>query len=380
MSEDQSTTPSPDFTVRFERQSRDNRDSDPHEVPAALLSQVLTGLQRVFYLLAMEKEDIRVRQRERVPGHIEQKYVLLCSPPTPGSVVVETRLGSLAQSQQAMIYDPGGDWTDIVAVADRFRHVSQELETGDISRFDRLMPDRVRSSRLLEAFRGMMPKAGSAYDIYISRSKTDSAGKTERILTLDKQFRSTFLAYDRRYDEQYGFQTLTGQLSQINFDEHKLTMFYPVTRRELECVYDEAVEETLFNLRRERIQVTGRVILDENDYPKKVIDVEDIRELDLSPFTLSAFAGENGLRLAFRQPLTLEPSMDESEQLITLEYPALGIDVFAPTREEVEDELRSNILMLWQEYAQEADDRLSPKAQRLKISLLGAIEEVPIAA
>ena len=81
-------------------------------------------------------------------------------------------------------------------------------------------------------------------------------------------------------------RVVTGQLTNINFTNRIVTIIYPPTKREMECVYDDAVDELLIENRRGLIQVTGRVVLDDAGAPKKIIDVNDIRELDLSPLAV----------------------------------------------------------------------------------------------
>ena len=72
----------------------------------------------------------------------------------------------------------------------------------------------------------------------------------------------------------------------------------------------------------------------------------------------------------------VEPKLDETQQLMCLENPLLGIDVFAYTRDELDEELEIEIGVLWRNYAIERDEMLSPKAKELKYNLLNAIDEV----
>jgi hypothetical protein len=154
-----------------------------------------------------------------------------------------------------------------------------------------------------------------------------------------------------------------------------LTIIYSPRNRSLECFYKEEIEPMLFENRRDLIQVTGRVVVDEENHPKKIVDVEAIRELDLSPFVLREVEVP-GLRIKFRKPLVVEPRLSESQQLICLEHEPLGIDVFAPTRAEVFEELKEQLVMLWREYAEEEDAALSEPARRLKEVLLREWEAV----
>jgi hypothetical protein len=170
-------------------------------------------------------------------------------------------------------------------------------------------------------------------------------------------------------------QTVTGRLERIDFGARMLTIIYAVTRRELDCHYDESIEELLLENPRELIQVTGRVTLDEEGNPTRITDVEDIREVDLSPFHLSEFRlPDRTLRL--REPLLLTPALDETEQLLCLSDPTLGIDICAPTREELDVALHEEIDVLWRNYAlADTVQPMTDAAASLKQRLVEAIEE-----
>lgn len=79
--------------------------------------------------------------------------------------------------------------------------------------------------------------------------------------------------------------------------------------RELDCHYDKSLEDFLYENRRGPIQVTGTVILDEQNEPRRIVDVQSIAELDLSAFEISDVP-HNQTVLRFRQPLVLMPSLD----------------------------------------------------------------------
>jgi hypothetical protein len=96
-----------------------------------------------------------------------------------------------------------------------------------------------------------------------------------------------------------------------------------------------------------------------------------LRELDLSPFVLGEVAG-----LRLRKPVSLLPYLSENQQLICLDHEPWDLQAFAPTRGELFDELKDELRMLWLEFAQEDDLRLSEPAQRLKQQLLSDWEEI----
>jgi hypothetical protein len=100
---------------------------------------------------------------------------------------------------------------------------------------------------------------------------------------------------------------------------------------------------------------------------------------DLSAFYLTQIDYPDRV-LLFRDGVTIEPELDESQQLMILREDHLGIDVVGSTREELLQGLVEEIEILWRNYALAPDAELSPAARQLKRSLLEAIEERVIAA
>ncbi len=174
-------------------------------------------------------------------------------------------------------------------------------------------------------------------------------------------------------------RTITGELKTINFTQRQFSIVYPPTERELVCSYDEAIEDLLYENRRSLIQVTGRVVLNDEDQPKEIHEVSDICDLDLSPFSVEHIRAD-GRALTARVPVVIEPTLDDSKQYLCLANEALGIDVFAHTREKLAVELAEQVLMLWDEYALAPDDSLEESAQVLKQALLDTFAEVTDAA
>ena len=170
-------------------------------------------------------------------------------------------------------------------------------------------------------------------------------------------------------------QVVTGTLTNINFTNRIVTIFYPPTKREMDCVYDDAVEDLLIENRRDLIQVTGLMVLDDAGAPRKITNVNDIRELDLSPLLVDTVK-VGKLVLKAKQSISLEPATDETKQLICVTHAELGIDAFARTRDALVSELNEQIGMLWQEYALAEDDELDGMAIKMKQALLAVFSEV----
>ena len=162
---------------------------------------------------------------------------------------------------------------------------------------------------------------------------------------------------------------VTGRLVEIHFEQKKLVIQHPVSRRSLDCYYNDEVESMLLKHPRELIQVTGNVRLDANDMPAEITDVLLIQEVDLSPAELDRIVSD-GLELRFKKPVSLRPELDDTCQLFVLREPELGLDLFAYTRSEIVAELHSEIAFLWKEFAHADDAELTEQALILKRSLL----------
>lgn len=338
--------------------------ADDHEVPANLFAQAIAGMQRAIFLLAMEYEQVDVRLREKTPRHIEEKYALLVSPPSEGSVQIATRVGAVAGTNA----DDGAS----AVVAGMFEQLARGVEAGDEISVMNLVRDRVRRHRLLESVRSMLPKTGAGVLLRIE-------GRDRQALLHSSTAHRTLPLLVPRAAEEQSRRTVTGRLVRIQFDEKRLTIIYEPTGRELDCIYEEAIERTLLEHPRDLIQVTGTVVLDDAGEPRKIIDVEEIQELDMSPFYLSRVDYPTRT-LEFKDVRVFEPELTEDQQLLLLSTAELGIDVYAATRDDLYTALLEEIDLLWRNYALAPDDDLSDAAVRLKQNLLATITEIPGAA
>lgn len=236
-----------------------------------------------------------------------------------------------------------------------------------------VIPDGSIRKRVLESIKGMLPQFGSGWRLDVR----DSTGVS--VASVGDWSASFIDELTVPAEELAAAQTVTGQLRNIDFAARKLTILYPVTGREMDCFYPEELEDLLFKNRRDFLQVTGMMILDDSGVPKAIDDVTDIREVDLSPFSFSRLTRET-LVLSAKLPLKFVPVLDESHQYICLRDESLGIEVFAETRQKVAVELDEQIAMLWLEYALADNDSLDQMAQGLKQRLLLTFEGVIHAA
>lgn len=338
--------------------------NDTHTVPAAVLVQILENAQRAFELIGVHVEGRGIKERARVPAQISQRYQLVCKIPEHGSYALPVTVGGMGD-----LFSP--------ELANKafgiFRGVLENVASQNISALTGALPDARILRRVLESIKGMAPRAGAQWKLNLHDDQDQTfALLDEATIPFVEQ---TLVPAEQRE----AARVVTGELKSIDFTERKVTIIYPPNSKELACIYEESVEDLLYEKRRDLIQVTGRVLLDEQGTPKQIIDVTDIRDLDLSALVLDTVR-HGTLTLKAAPALTLEPTLDETKQLLCIEHGKLGIDVYATTRETLLAELHEQVAMLWQEYAQVPDEALDANARQLKQALLNKFSEAPHAA
>ncbi len=327
-------------------------------VPATVLAQILGNAQRAFELIGTHVEGRTIRERARISAATRSRFQLVCRLPEPGCYAVPIEIGGkdlLAEH--------------VAAALAIFCKMIAGITQRDTLAINAALPDQGLRHRVLEAVRGMSPRADDKWSLKLWDGKNVEFGE------LNTQSEAVIREAIVPIEEREASQVVTGQLTNINFTNRIVTIYYPPTKREMECVYDEAIEELLIENRRGLIQVTGRIVLDDAGAPKKIIDVNDIRDMDLSPLVIDIVKlGKTTLKA--KRSISLEPVTDETQQLICVSDSTLGIDAFARTRDALVGELNEQIGMLWQEYALAEDESLDGKAVKMKYALLAAFSEV----
>ncbi len=342
----------------------DSGTPDEHTVPVAVLVQILENAQRAFELIGVHIEGRSIKERARVPAATSNRFQLVCQLPTTGCYAMPVTVG-------------GGGELFVADLANKafgiFRGVMEHVSAKSTEGLASVLPDERIRRRLLEAVKGMAPRADAKWKLNL-HDDHDISFATFNVETIPF-VEETLVPIEQRE----AARVVTGELKSIDFVERKVTIIYPPTSKDLVCIYEEAVEDLLYEKRRDLIQVTGRVLLDDQGAPKQIIDVTDIRDLDLSVLALDTVR-YGGLTLKSSPTLALEPALDESKQFLCIEHGELGIDIYAPTRETLLAEMHQQLAMLWQEYAQASDDELDLPARRLKQALLTRFTEAARAA
>lgn len=352
----QSVTPHPAFSFRIT-----GTEAQPENaVPAAVLVQVLQNAQLAFALIGVHVEGRSIRERARIGAETNQRFQLQCKVPVAGSYVMPVTVGaagSLFHAEQAE------------QAFGIFRALMQAVSDKRKDLLPKSLSDERIRRRVLEAVKEMCPRPGSGWALNLH----DDSGAV--FARLDKDTTPFLQEALVPASQREGERVVIGELKNIDFVEHRLTIIYPPTSKELDCLYEEELEDLLYEKRRDLIQVTGRVILDEHGQPKQIIDVSDIRDLDLDEIVLAEVQFGTSVVRA-HAPIALDVFLDESKQLYCAEDTQIGISASSSTREGLFAELESQLAILWQEYALASDDELDGPAREMKRALLERFVEI----
>ena len=338
------------FSLNFEK---DRGEVHANQVPASVLTQTLTGLQRIIHLVAMHQEQREIKARARITQDIEQRFPVMCRLPTQGSYELPVSIGI-----------PGSDLLGTDApdtVAKKSLKVLSALSEGDRPRLNQLIPDATYRENIRKAAKNAAPKPQTGYRLRIRDSAKSCIFDAHNALKHAHAMEELRLVTESV--ETTG--VVTGKLIRADFEARKLEILHPVSNKILDCHYQDDVEPLLLNNPRELIQVVGTVELDADDALVRITEVQDIIEVDLSPITLHEVHHEQ-LHLAALKPITLTPTLSETKQLYEAEDETLGVSLFAFTRDELTDLLHDELAVLWVEYARAEDEELTGEARLLK--------------
>lgn len=326
-------------------------ETDEGTVSAEVLIRVLNGMRQATFLLAAASLKQPIRQRFKPSEEMRRRYEIRCKLPEPGSYALPIRL------------------QDDLCLLDKIRNLLSAVSVGAKDAVMEIVPDSAYRNRALREITKFLPKPGERWGMGFSVEHGEEVHVDTRCARVIERWFAEEEARDT-------VMTVTGELIGIDFDQNKVQIRYTPTGRQIECVYRPEVEDSIIESRREPIQVTGKFILDDESNPIRLTDVTRIEAVDLSPMTFERL-NQEGRTLEFCEPLTLSPELDEdSNQFYELRDETLDLFVYAQTREQLADELTEQLFMLWDEYAQESPDNLTPHAQQVRLELLRRVREV----
>ena len=244
------------------------------------------------------------------------------------------------------------------------RALTAELANGaSWERVHGLLPLEAHRDLVLNTYRRFCPTREDAAEVHLW--DPDSPEQVYQLRS-EARARVQLIRAQAAPDDVLEERQLIGRINILQADPPLYTLLLP-SGGSLRVPFDLELAEEYRPLWDERViaHTICRVIrhADEDDVIVEVRDVVEISPVDESPLELQAIPLPAN-PIALPQPLSVHP--DFTDNLITFEYPPLGIVAYGATREEAEQAFHEELVWLWQEYAAARDDALTPGAIRLK--------------
>jgi hypothetical protein len=332
--------------------------AESHQLPVELMINLLTNIKELTYLVIAQAQGV-----SKLSKQIKDNYVIKCELPEKGSYAQSLTVDYVGKSKSE---------EDEINIIEKLENTMQSVANCDESKILHYFPDDNRRRKVLSCIKNAFPQSDSEIYVEMASSKT----KIKPIINSRTIQKNITPIIDKMQAEIEEYMTVvTGRLAQIDFYEKKIVIMHPLTKRSLNCFYDECVEDMLFDNRRQLVQITGLVEFDENDQPKKITNAISIQEIDLSPIIFD-YVDYEDKKLKFKNSLVLTPELDDSEQVYTISNLDFDLETFAYTRQELIDSIKSDIIFLWNGYVKVADEELTEGALKLKQKLISSIEEI----
>ena len=269
----------------------------------------------------------------------------------------------------ARIMGAGGlfDMDETSAIMTQLCTVMQTVGDTDEAEFEKALPDDTWRRFILDAIERLSPALNTGVELEVARK--------DKVLMNTERARPFVERLIRAPTRQRSRGVVVGEFKRIDFMKREITVRHLATSRDLTCIYQEYVEDSLLEHPRDTLLVFGTVTRDAQNDPVSIDDVERIEAVTLAPVRISKVLVGNFIIEPIDE-LSATVAFDEAESLFNAEVSSLGVQVYAETRELLEEALQEEMEILWKRYAQEKDSKLTPAAQALKQRVLSAFRTV----
>jgi len=345
-----------------------------HQVSADVLIRTLQGIQSAIWQLANASTNraIVAPNRVRQAKSVKDAFVVQCTAIEPGSVILRFVVGTVAVVASSL-FDEGPTPNQILSQYASFMLAVVQKNDAEMKR---VVPDSFYRERLVRESLKYLPKQDEDWWVDLQTDQFTLDGKAG--IRLDRKCRVIAQKLLEMDDEDSGrAASFIARVDSVNFKTEQVDVYYEPTNRKFSLKYQFDTEDSLVESRRRMVEIKALCKLDSDGHPTSVIEVRSIIPHDLSPLVIAVVIDDDR-QFEIDPPLVLEPKSDEDSKgyLLVVEEPSLKLSVCATTRSNLESEVSSVLLFLWDNYANEQDDKMTSDAIGLKRAVLNRMKEV----
>ncbi|MGA9868486.1 MAG: hypothetical protein WBQ75_18825 [Acetobacteraceae bacterium] len=324
--------------------------------PAELVADSLRSLQRMAYLIGMKREGQRFGHKARPNAKVRRTYAVVCRTPEAGSYLQPWNIASSTGQQNALTAIARGELLKAL----------QAFDSDDDARVAEVLPDPRQRWFLADAALGLLPPEGSEIEVSVRVGAGRYSFQANRARAAIERTR----AGDPPIPDS---EEIVGKLKALDFSTATMTV-KPTPGRQIRVSYPLKIEPFLQHNVRRRLRLTGSPEMNGTGDIVGFSRLNELTEAEPSSKKIEVFkAGPVEIKPA--RPYGYLIGFDFSSSTFFVRDAELGLDAFATDMEEIEDEVRADLDVLWRTYATASDRELTPDAQILKRSLRARFRE-----
>jgi hypothetical protein len=320
-------------------------------VPADLFIRTLGALQRALWEAAAWREG----EDFKPSAAFKRRYELHAVPMFASPDGLPLAVGPMQLSLDLLTgLEPD-------AVIERVEQVVGAIATGDMAALS-----EGRSRRMAADILKAMPSGRARWTLGLAfKSGTRAELDARHAKALSR-------ALDVGGSRQEAPMTVIGELVGVDFEKGTFELLQPDAKRPLVGPYDKGLEVWLLKHRRKAIQVSGTFMVDGSGRAVQMKAVHHVMSVDMSPVALSRFEHQ-GRWFELIPSLTLTPELAPPlNQSFMVSEPALGLEVVAETRDELESVVKAEAVALWDRHVQGGEDAFLARAWKRRMKALAS--------
>jgi len=347
---------SSEHLIVFDLEYHDNVEK---KIPACILSKTLSAAQRIVNMIANEIEGIPDNERERLSQDRSDKYLLYIDELSVGSAHSALSVGD--PKSDALAPD------DLDKVSMGFYRLSEGVQKQDYALVLSVFDNKNRRIKAMKAYKDIIPdyKSGIGLSVGVDSNK---------FLFDSYQASHTLNSFIQKELEEEDSIIAIGKLNRLLFDKHEFYFHYAPTGKNIKAKYTDDVESFLLKHPRNYVQISGKAKLNSNLKVTQISEVYMVDDVDLSPIIIEDFFYDSYC-YKIRKPLTLEVSLDESEQLYFVCYDELALNVASDTRDALLEDIHEKLAFLWLFYIETDHEHYGRDVELLRSNLLSFMEK-----
>jgi len=336
-------------------------DSPDIQVSFAFLEKTLHAMQLALYHAADYVAGNPAGKRARFPKEVLQQCELFVTKLSLNSPLhLEA---ALPEPDLTLLPDQELGVLALITTKKALAAITSDDHVG----LSRVIADQGYRGRFLRALEPAIPDETMPYEIKIG------ANGASNYVVLRPRTRQTVSHFLNPQESRAEDRFIVGTLVTLSISRGRRLALKLDDGRIIDCHFAADQEDFTQQVVGSLVEVSGQASLNENGVIVSLDEVYDVTPVELGPVRFRTIT-TGSKKYVLKKPISVEFNYLESQW--SYEYPPLGIIACATKRGEALAQFHEEFDFLWNEYAQESDDKLTPDAQDIKRRMSDLVEKV----